>query len=256
MGERFRLRKDFDVSGFPPHAQAMLKGLKKYGMFVADNGSDWLMSIAPDRRLQGLETPAPREGIGLRGGGDRRAVGGGRTRRPRDEALRDRLRRARRELARPAQARYAARAPRARARRLLRPRPRARRSAIATRFGFARSYTDPWAMLDAERPDAVVLVVPEDRLRHGGADAGAGVSAAPGEAARAGTPQEVDEDMWHRLATLPPRQRAVLVLRYYEDLIGTRDGGSALRCSVAAVKSLTAWQRNRAPRRNSEGEDA
>jgi hypothetical protein len=56
MGERFRLRKDFDVSGFPPHARAVLEGLKKYGMFVADNGSDWLMSIAPDRRLKGLET--------------------------------------------------------------------------------------------------------------------------------------------------------------------------------------------------------
>ncbi len=56
MGERFRLRKDFDVSGFPPHVQAILKGLKKHGMFMADNGSDWYMSIAPDRRLKGLET--------------------------------------------------------------------------------------------------------------------------------------------------------------------------------------------------------
>jgi hypothetical protein len=56
MGERFRLRQDFDVTGFPPHAQAILKGLKKYGMFVADNGSEWYMSIAPDRRLTGLET--------------------------------------------------------------------------------------------------------------------------------------------------------------------------------------------------------
>jgi hypothetical protein len=56
MGERFRLRRDFDVSSFPPHAQAILKGLKKHGMFVADNGSDWHMSIAPDRRLRGLET--------------------------------------------------------------------------------------------------------------------------------------------------------------------------------------------------------
>jgi hypothetical protein len=56
MGERFRLRKDFDVSGFPPHAQAILKGLKVHGMFVADNGSDWWMSIAPDRRLEGLES--------------------------------------------------------------------------------------------------------------------------------------------------------------------------------------------------------
>ena len=55
MGERFRLKKDFDVSSFPPHVQAILKGLKTYGMFVADNGSDWWMSIAPDRRLEGLE---------------------------------------------------------------------------------------------------------------------------------------------------------------------------------------------------------
>ncbi len=55
MGERFRLRASFDVAGFPPHVQAILKGLKKHGMFVADNGSDWWMSIAPDRRLEGLE---------------------------------------------------------------------------------------------------------------------------------------------------------------------------------------------------------
>jgi hypothetical protein len=56
MGERLRLRKDFDISGFPPHAQAVLRGLKTYGMFVADNGSDWLISVTPDRRLKGLET--------------------------------------------------------------------------------------------------------------------------------------------------------------------------------------------------------
>ena len=56
MGERLRLRKDFDTSGFPPHARAILEGLKRYGMFVADNGQDWLMSISPDARLKGLET--------------------------------------------------------------------------------------------------------------------------------------------------------------------------------------------------------
>ena len=56
MGERIRLRQDFDISGFPPHVQAILRGLKKYGMFVADNGADWRMSIAPDRRLSGLES--------------------------------------------------------------------------------------------------------------------------------------------------------------------------------------------------------
>jgi hypothetical protein len=54
MGERFRLRQDFDVSGFSPHVQAILKGLKKYGMFVADNGGDWRLSVAPDSRIQGL----------------------------------------------------------------------------------------------------------------------------------------------------------------------------------------------------------
>jgi hypothetical protein len=54
MGERLRLRRDFDVSGFPPHARAVLNALKRYGMFVADNGSNWLLSIAPDRRIEGL----------------------------------------------------------------------------------------------------------------------------------------------------------------------------------------------------------
>src|SRR5262249_44692678 len=55
MGERFRLRPDFDISAFSPHAQAILKGLKKYGMFVADNGGDWRISVAPDGRIKGLD---------------------------------------------------------------------------------------------------------------------------------------------------------------------------------------------------------
>jgi hypothetical protein len=55
MGERFRLRADFDVTGFSPHVQAILKGLKKYGMFVADNGGDWRLSVAPDKRIKGLD---------------------------------------------------------------------------------------------------------------------------------------------------------------------------------------------------------
>jgi hypothetical protein len=55
MGERFRLRADFDTTGFSPHTQAILKGLKKYGMYVADNGGDWRLSVAPDKRIKGLE---------------------------------------------------------------------------------------------------------------------------------------------------------------------------------------------------------
>jgi len=51
MGERLRLRGDFDVSKYSPPVQAILKGLKKYGMIVADNGIDWAISVAPDPRI-------------------------------------------------------------------------------------------------------------------------------------------------------------------------------------------------------------
>ncbi len=55
MGERIRLRQDFDITPFSPHTQAVLKGLKKYGMFVADNGLDWRISVVPDARIKGLD---------------------------------------------------------------------------------------------------------------------------------------------------------------------------------------------------------
>jgi hypothetical protein len=54
MGERIRLRADFDVKGFSPPVQAILKGLQKYGMFVADNGIDWAISCTPDPRIPDL----------------------------------------------------------------------------------------------------------------------------------------------------------------------------------------------------------
>jgi len=54
MGERFRLRKDFDVSTFSPEVQTLLTGLKRYGMFVADNGIEWAISVAPDPRIGNL----------------------------------------------------------------------------------------------------------------------------------------------------------------------------------------------------------
>jgi hypothetical protein len=50
MGMRVRLRSGFDVSPFPPSVQVILSALKTYGMFVADNGSDWFVSGAPDPR--------------------------------------------------------------------------------------------------------------------------------------------------------------------------------------------------------------
>ena len=51
MGERLRLRKDFDVSEFSPEVKAILVALKRYGMFVADNGIEWAVSVAPDPRI-------------------------------------------------------------------------------------------------------------------------------------------------------------------------------------------------------------
>jgi hypothetical protein len=51
MGERLRLKADYDISRFSPEVQAILKGLKKYGMLVADNGIEWALSCAPDERI-------------------------------------------------------------------------------------------------------------------------------------------------------------------------------------------------------------
>src|SRR5690606_25937141 len=47
MGQRFRLKADFDVSGFSPPVQVILVALKKCGMMLADNGSAWYISGAP-----------------------------------------------------------------------------------------------------------------------------------------------------------------------------------------------------------------
>ena len=50
MGMRVRLRASYEVSSFPPEVKVILQALKKYGMFVADNGSAWYLSGAPDPR--------------------------------------------------------------------------------------------------------------------------------------------------------------------------------------------------------------
>ena len=51
MGERFRLRANFDVSKFSPEVRTILTALKRYGMLVADNGIEWAISVAPDQRI-------------------------------------------------------------------------------------------------------------------------------------------------------------------------------------------------------------
>ena len=50
MGMRVRLKAGFSISHYPPEAQVILQALKTYGMILADNGSDWFLSGAPDAR--------------------------------------------------------------------------------------------------------------------------------------------------------------------------------------------------------------
>ena len=44
MGARFRLRAGVDLSGFRPDTRAVLVAMQRYGLIVADNGSDWYVS--------------------------------------------------------------------------------------------------------------------------------------------------------------------------------------------------------------------
>jgi hypothetical protein len=48
MGLRLRLRSGYPIASFPPQARIVLRALKRYGMIVADNGSSWYVSGAPD----------------------------------------------------------------------------------------------------------------------------------------------------------------------------------------------------------------
>jgi hypothetical protein len=50
MGARFRLKASFDVSGFRGASRVVLECLRRYGMFVADNGSNWYVTGATDGR--------------------------------------------------------------------------------------------------------------------------------------------------------------------------------------------------------------
>ncbi len=50
MGLRVRLKASVDISGMPHDAKVVAQALKTYGMMLADNGSDWYVSGAPDAR--------------------------------------------------------------------------------------------------------------------------------------------------------------------------------------------------------------
>jgi hypothetical protein len=48
MGLRVRLRKSVSLRGYGPQARAVLTALKRYGMILADNGSPWYVTGAPN----------------------------------------------------------------------------------------------------------------------------------------------------------------------------------------------------------------
>jgi hypothetical protein len=50
MGLRVRLKAGVDLSRFGSQARIVLTALKRYGMILADNGSPWYLSGAPDAR--------------------------------------------------------------------------------------------------------------------------------------------------------------------------------------------------------------
>ncbi|MCB1245848.1 MAG: hypothetical protein KDB69_01120 [Acidimicrobiia bacterium] len=50
MGQRFRLKADFDISTYPADVQVILTAFKRYGLILADNGSSWYISGQPDDR--------------------------------------------------------------------------------------------------------------------------------------------------------------------------------------------------------------
>ena len=50
MGLRMRMKASYDCSTYSSEAQIVCTALKRYGMFVADNGSDWYLTGAHDPR--------------------------------------------------------------------------------------------------------------------------------------------------------------------------------------------------------------
>lgn len=55
MGMRVRLKSSVNITKYPANVQVILTALKRYGMIVADNGSNWFISGAPDSRWNDAE---------------------------------------------------------------------------------------------------------------------------------------------------------------------------------------------------------
>ena len=59
MGARLRLKASKDISSFTPEVQRVFRAMKRYGLIVADNGSDMYISGTYDSRWNnGVLNPA------------------------------------------------------------------------------------------------------------------------------------------------------------------------------------------------------
>ena len=63
MGQRFRLKSSFEISGFSDANQVILTALKTYGMILADNGGDWFLSGVPDERWDNDDLHELKDGV-------------------------------------------------------------------------------------------------------------------------------------------------------------------------------------------------
>ena len=48
MGARFRLKASYNISGYSPQAQVVLRAMQQYGLILADNGSNWYFGGTAD----------------------------------------------------------------------------------------------------------------------------------------------------------------------------------------------------------------
>jgi RNA polymerase sigma-70 factor (sigma-E family) len=64
----------------------------------------------------------------------------------------------------------------------------------------------------------------------------------------------IRDDLWQAMTLLPERQRAALVLRYYEDL-SEGEAAQIMRCSVGALNQLVVRAKN-ALRQEMQGDEA
>jgi hypothetical protein len=64
MGTRVRLKASVNISAYSPANQVILQALKTYGMFLADNGSNWFVSGAPDSRWDDSDLNSLRQIVG------------------------------------------------------------------------------------------------------------------------------------------------------------------------------------------------